>query len=398
MGNDGISIRFRIEDFVTGACGFSSQGPTNRRFEDSGCFYAFILQSGILPEMLPAMPIKILKPLGDRSSLPRLVLLTLLLAGFSLIDSPLSPEETRLYRRIRDAQGVLWAEMEARGEADPLNDPDRTGFIGLEWSETTTTLGSLDSKRNSCDPLWGVRCLRWFDTLGLKAGDRIVVASSASFPGMLYSVLCAAEFRNLAIDLTVSLGASAWGANRPGAPWPVLSRILRGRGFLRTVPLFYTLGGEGENGGGMFPPGIGALERAAAEERVELFRSDDLSRIISRKMALIAPEDAPPARLVVSIGGNESGLGLKDEVLGLPNGLLLEDKAGEAGDGIIALSLRRGIPVLHLLNLQSLAGNAGIDFKVRRPYFTNRPLIFSLLGLLAFTLILASHRRWTWEA
>jgi poly-gamma-glutamate system protein len=344
------------------------------------------------------MIIKILKALRDRSSLPRLVLLTLVLAGFSLADSPLSPEETRLYRRIRDAQRTLWAEMEARGEADPVNDPGRTGFIGLEWSETTTTLGSLDSKQNSCDPLWGVKCLRWFDTLGLKAGDRIVVSSSASFPGMLYSVLCAAEFRNLAIDLTVSLGASAWGANRPGASWPVLSRILRARGFLAAVSLFYTLGGEGENGGGMFPPGIEALERAATEDGVELFRSNDLSGIISRKMALIAPEDGLPARLVVSIGGNESSLGLNDQVLGLPNGLLLGDEAGAAGDGIIALSLRRGIPVLHLLNLRSLAGSAGIDFNVRRPYFTNRPLALSLLGLLAFVLTLASHRRWTWEA
>jgi poly-gamma-glutamate system protein len=341
---------------------------------------------------------KTLKRLGDRSSLPRLVLLTLVLAGFSLIDSPLSPEETRLYRRIGDAQKTLWAEMEARGEADPVNDPDRTGFIGLEWSETTTTLGSLEAKRNSCDPLWGVKCLRWFDTLGLKAGDRIVVSSSASFPGMLYSVLCAAEFRNLAVDLTVSLGASSWGANRPGASWPVLSRILRGHGLLATVPLFYTLGGEGENGGAMLPPGLEALERAAAEEGVELFRSDGLPGIISRKMELIAPENAPPACLVVSIGGNESSLGLNDDVLGLPNGLLFRDQAGAAGDGIIALSLRQDIPVLHLLNLQSLAGSAGIDFNTRRPFFTDRPLVFSLLGLLVFILALASHKRWTWEA
>jgi poly-gamma-glutamate system protein len=327
--------------------------------------------------------------------------LTLALVALSRAHLPLSSEESRLYARVREAQNVLWAEMEKRGQTDPDNDLDRTGFIGLDWSETTTTLGSLESKRNACDPLWAVQCLRWFDRLGLKEGDRVVVTSSASFPGMLYALLAAAESRRLTIDLTVSLGASTWGANRPEAPWPLLGRVLRAHGFLRTRPLFYTLGGNGENGDGMFPDGAEALERAAMEDGVELFRGQ-LSDIIDRKMALVAPKEvAPegvsPARLVVSVGGNQSSLGLDESVITLRNGLLFREDAAAAGDGVIALSLKLGAPVLHLLNLRSLSERVGIDFETRRPFFTGNAFFTASAGLVLFVLVLASHKRWTWE-
>ncbi|MDR1377683.1 MAG: poly-gamma-glutamate system protein [Synergistaceae bacterium] len=343
----------------------------------------------------------------DRSSPLRLVLLTLAMVALSRVYSPLSSEESRLYARVREAQNILWSEMEKRGWTDPVNDLDKTGFIGLDWSETTTTLGFLEAKRNACDPLWAVQFLRWFDRLGLKAGDRVVVTSSASFPGMLYSMLAAAEFRGLAIDLTVSLGASAWGANRSEAPWPLLARVLRAHDLLRTRPLFYTLGGNGENGDGMFPEGIEALKRAAREDGVELFRSGQISDIIDRKMALIAPEIAPnssrvigesAARLVVSVGGNLSSLGLDEIVVTLRNGLLFQEDAAAAGDGVIALSLRLGIPVLHLLNLRSLSQKVGIDFETRRPFFTGNTFLAALAGLTLFVLVLASHKRWTWES
>ncbi|MDR3231449.1 MAG: poly-gamma-glutamate system protein, partial [Synergistaceae bacterium] len=140
------------------------------------------------------------RKLFDCSSPVRLVLLAfaLLLLWTSQGRGDLSPEEARLYRRVRAAQDHLWAELAGRGvELDLEADVDRTGFIGVEWSPITTTLGSLESKRGSCDPLWAVQALRWFDRLELVAGDRVVVLSSSSFPGMLFAVLSAAEARGL---------------------------------------------------------------------------------------------------------------------------------------------------------------------------------------------------------
>ena len=339
-----------------------------------------------------------MRRLRDRSSPLRLVVLAVVLAGCFLAwqSPPLSPEEARLHARILAAQNLLWEEMGRRGQADPVNDTDRSGFIGLEWSETSTTLGNLEAKRNSCDPLWGVVALRWFDALGLKKGDRIVVLSSSSFPGLLHSVLAAAELRGLRVDLAVSLGSSAWGANRPDAPWPVLARILSSHGFLRTRPVFYTLGGDREAGINMPEEGVQALTKAARDDGVELYAPPSLARVIERKMALIAPGGGNAAKLVVNIGGAHSSLGTDGSVAGLKNGLLTEDMARFAGNGVLAGALEKGIPVAHFLNLRSLAEREGVTFGKRRPAPGREDPWPALAGVALFVLVLATHRRWSW--
>jgi poly-gamma-glutamate system protein len=215
---------------------------------------------------------------------------------------------------------------------------------------------------------------------------------------MLYSVLAACEHAGLRVDFTVSLGASEWGANRPRAPWPVMEKILRDGGFLSARPVFYTLGGGGENGGGMPEEGAEALTRAAKSAGVALFRSPSLLDIIERKMSLVVGNGSvPEAKLVVSIGGALSNLGRDEAVIALRNGLLFSKDAPLAGDGVIAASLKRGVPVLHLLNMRSLASRAGIDFDRRSPSFKARSVLIPLAGVALFVLVLATHKRWTWE-
>ena len=340
-----------------------------------------------------------LKPLFDRSGPGRLVLLGLILLGLFLLNGrgTMSLEEARLYGRIREAQDLLWTAMQKNGLTDPVHDTDKTGFIGLEWSETSTTLGKLESKRNASDPLWGAQCLRWFDQLGLQRGDRIVVLSSSSFPGLLYSVLAAAESRGLRVDLVVSLGASAWGANRPQAPWPVMARILSDGGFLQTLPLFYTLGGHNETGTDMLAEGVDALTEAARLDGVELFRPARLADITARKLALLDRPGQPRAGLVVNIGGSEANLGTDEGVVSLHNGLLTGADAAAAGNGVIALALQRDFPVLHLLNLNSMADKVGITFSSRQHHFRGFSPVFALLGLVFFLFVLVTHKRWTWE-
>lgn len=348
------------------------------------------------------VPSDMKKKLFDRSSSLRLIVLAFVLLAFWLFQGsrPLSQEETGLYRRVRAAQDHLWAELGRRGvEFEAESDIDRTGFIGVEWSSITTTLGSLESKRSSCDPLWAVQTLRWFDRLGLVSGDRVAVLSSSSFPGMLFSVLAAAETRGLDIDLTVSLGSSTWGANRPAAPWPVMAEILRAGGFLKTRPHFYTPGGgSGENGGGMLEDGLAALELAVQKDSAELFRPSSLSVAIERKMRLIDAPGRPKAKLVVSVGGSQANMGEDEAAITLPPGLLFPEDRLNGGDGVIGLALRRGYPVLHLLNLHLLADRAGIAYDTRRPKFaTGRSTGLAAAGVLLFVLAMATHRRWTWE-
>lgn len=330
----------------------------------------------------------------------RLVLLTAVLCAlWALLRAPLTAEESRLYRRVEAAQAFLWDALEREGvPGDAAADPYRSGFIGVEWSMTTTTLGSLEAKRCAADPLWAVRLLRWFDAQGLREGDRIVVLASSSFPGLLYSVLAAAEHRGLDVGLAVSLGASTWGANRPEAPWPALARILRRGGFLRVRPAFYTLGGEEENGGGMPEEARELLAGAARSDGAALLLAATLEEAIGRKMRLVEGEDGEaPARLVVGVGGSEGNMGTDPVALSLAPGMRGPGDGGAAGNGVIGRALRAGYPVLHLLNLRALADAEGIGWAERRRSFASRGPVPGALGLALFALVLATHRRWSWD-
>ena len=325
----------------------------------------------------------------------RLLFLTAALAALWLSwTPPLSPAEQRLYDKVLAAQAFLWDELGRRGlPRDEGADPHHSGLIGLEWSVTTTTQGDLKAKRCATDPLWAVQMLRWFDELGLVKGDRVVVLASSSFPGAIYSVLAAAEARGLDTVLGVSLGASNWGANRPEAPWPVLSKALIDAGFLRTRPALCTLGGGSENGGGMPQEARDILTAAAQSEGLPLLVNGDLEEAVQVKMQLVREGRT---RLVVSVGGPEGNMGDSPDVLRLPPGLILPRQDG--GDGVIGRALREGYPVVHILYLRGMADACGVAWEARRPTFVRgRSVLVGTTGLLLFALVLATHRRWGWE-
>ena len=214
-------------------------------------------------------------------------------------------------------------------------------------------------------------------------------------------MLAAAEARGLRVDLAVSLGSSTWGANRPEAPWPVLAGILRRGGFLGldAKPAFYTLGGEEENGFGMPEEARALLAEAARLDDVELFRNATLDEAVDRKMRLIGGDGSePPAKLVVSVGGSEGNIGTDPAAMSLMSGVLAPGEGPHAGNGVIGMALRAGRPVLYLLNLRVLAEAEGIGWEERRPEFAARgSAMASVLGLALFALVMATHRRWTWE-
>ncbi len=326
-------------------------------------------------------------------------LILLLALGLGLIwhltgYSPLSRDEERLWLRVREAQRHVLAWRMERGSAlSPVDDPWESGLVGLEWSPLSTTLGSLPAKRTACDPAWSLAALRWFDILGLDPGDPVAIVSSSSFPGMMLNVLAAAEHRGMDVHLVVSLGSSTWGCNDPVSPWPLMAQELRRAGFLRTRARFYTLGGEGETGGGISPEGVGIMSDAAAAEEVQLIDLSSQSAMTEWKMGWIRKVDP---KVVISIGGSSANMGGDPVALSLPPGLLSPGRE-DGGDGVIGLSLRAGYPVIHLLNVKELAIREGIAFD--SPPKLGRGGRFSiggaLSGMVFFAVVMSCYRRFS---
>ena len=303
-----------------------------------------------------------------------------------------SVQERKLMSSVREAQNFLYDLRVSRGsEFEKADDPYRTGFIGLEWSPLSTTLGALEAKRTACDPRWSVVVRRWMESLDVQPGDCVAVYSSSSFPGMAFNVLKALESLGARPLLVVSLGSSTWGANDPRFPWPTLEKELRAAGFLRTQAYAYTPGGGRDVGGGLPPEALELLRAAAAENRVPLVVKDSLEEVIQWKVDLLARHHA---KALVSIGGSESNLGPGNDILRLRPGL---HRSGSAGSGVIGRALQAGYPVAHLLNVKGLAAATGVPFDAPPGaiFHGARSLWASLACLAAFVAVMAVYKRWS---
>lgn len=279
----------------------------------------------------------------------------------------LSEDEARAYDRVLSMQAKLWAGLRARNiDLSIETDPRKTGLIGVEWSPITTTLGPLEAKRTATDPRWAAWLLRYFDSLGIESGDKLVINASGSFPGLLLSALVASEIRGVALSLFVSLTSSTWGANRTDAPLPVILKILNDNG-IKISPKI-TLGGNDERGGGLGEDSIKILRASAEQNGFTL--SDSVS---TDELERFNP------KAVILIGGSVSSSKIE----------------------------KRYPSSLRLLNLKQLSQTAGIPYgglRFERKFIqtdSGKPdkknAALAAIGLILFFCILKTHKRWDWE-
>ena len=259
--------------------------------------------------------------------------------------------EQRLHDRILSAQKFLWRSLGVMGvERDKTADPEHSGFIGVRQSVITTKTGSLSAKQCSTNPLWGVQFMRWFGELGVRAGDRVVVSASSSFPAMVYACLAACETLGLRVIFMLSLGSSSWGANREGMNFAGMLDVLRRGAFLKTRPSLYTLGGVNENADGMDDAAKTLLQgNVSDDELVKGLTLDELVTLISG------------SRVLINIGGNASSMGMDRMTLPLPPGVVYPAENIDGGNGLVNNALKAGVPVINVREVRMLAKKCGID-------------------------------------
>jgi poly-gamma-glutamate system protein len=289
-----------------------------------------------------------------------------------LLSGLLLGPEAALHRQAEDAASrmahglaAIRACAAAAGHAaDPADDPNGTGLIGLEYSELTTTKGDPAAKRTSVVPDFAALFVHLYSQAGARPGEAVAVGASSSFPAFILAALSAAETLELRPLLIVSLAASQWGANNPRFTWLDMQDCLNRAGVLTIRPLAVSLGGEDDAGGGLSENMRAFLASEAEKRGFPRLDETDLERNVSRRMDLYrtAAGDTRIAAFV-NIGGGAANMGEDAGILSLRPGLTSPPPpASAASRGAVHAMADAGVPIIHILNIRGLAERYGFPW------------------------------------
>jgi len=275
------------------------------------------------------------------------------------------PEMLRAAQTMQAAMDVVRAEKERRGLMQPADiDPNRTGLIGPEWSQITTTLGILPAKRTATNPDFAAALVRLIDGLSLPSRAPVAVVASGSLVGANVAILCALDALGLAPILVSSLGASMYGATDLDFTWLDIEAAIRSAGVLAVRSHAVVFGAEGGVGRGLDAAGVDALRRAAERHHVRILQASDFTLLIEEALAVISgptsQSDSP--HLLVNIGGSLIGLGKCDEADRWPAGLIKTPPPCSGEAGLVGKLAVRSVPVLHILNMRRFAADLGLPY------------------------------------
>lgn len=349
--------------------------------------------------------------LKARIGLPSLLIaLLFLLAGFGSQYLPRPLERNPHYdsmlaaaRRSLEAQALIRQTLIDEGIAIEAEDVNRTGLIGPEMSELVSSMGLLEAKRSSLNPDFAALMVQYYAEAGLKAGDRVALGISGSFPGLAIAALSAAKEFNLQARVIASYCASTYGATRPEMSLPRMLRLLKDAGLVDHELVALSYGGEVDSGPLGLSSDPAALVRSLAQqEEVPLIEAASLRKNMEQRLALFGDGIA----CFVNIGGASANTGQGMASLDFPNGLAMArpKSADPFAAGLLSAYANQGIPVIHLLNIRGLAAQHGLPIDpspLPEPghgsvyYAKSRPsgLLIGVCLLAAFlSLALGRHR------
>ena len=302
---------------------------------------------------------------------------------------------------VQAGEAVSKCRLSARVAIDAEVDVNETGFIGLDTSSITTSLGSLQSKRTSTNPNFAALLVYLLHRAGVEEGDCVAVGASGSFPALIVAALSACRALGARPLLICSLGASQWGANHPRFHWLNMWECLKEKGLFSAEPVAWSLGGDRDTGRDMNPEGRARLQTALEELGLKMISEPDLSRNISERMRLLQQEaGGKDIKAFINVGGSWANLGTDESVLKINPGLSMpRDIPIPERRGMIQEMAWRGVPVIHCLFIHGLAREFGLPWdpsplpdpgeggvfriaRERHPALTFLILIYILAGVL----------------
>jgi poly-gamma-glutamate system protein len=204
--------------------------------------------------------------------------------------------------------------------------------------------------------------VNYFHQAGLRPGDPIAVSLTGSFPALNIALLAAAEQLQLKPVVITSVGASMWGANDPEFTWLDMERLLVERKLLSTRSVAASLGGSNDRGRGLSPKGRTLLKTAVERSGARLISEPTLEEAVKKRIE-IYDQGAAPERIkaFVNVGGGAASIGNQmgaDFIRAGVNRSL--PRYNWTQRGVLHIYAQRGLPVIHVLNIESIARTYGL--------------------------------------
>ena len=316
---------------------------------------------------------------------------------------------------ILDADAVKAASIMRRGMAalknmreelhlpiDPVLDPAESGLIGTDYSDLTTSIGSLSAKQTTLNPAFAGLVTVWLKQAGVSAHDPVAVCLTGSFPALNLAALSACQALDLHPTIFTSVGASNYGANIPGFTWLDMEKRLTDLGILQVRTAFASLGGIVDTGGGLDETGYELGKEAVQRHGARYIPENGVPGLLPdmmRRMKIYTRNGMP--RAFINVGGGVTSLGWVSEAALLDNGLLKRIPSTDSRQrGIIFRMYEQHVPVIHLINIERLASRYGLPIapqtvpdetdgkKNRRHTLIGTALLFALWWIFSVRMIL----------
>ncbi len=278
----------------------------------------------------------------------------------------LTVDEQRIGEMGRRAEATVWKgfsliwQARLRADmADTTHDSLKTGMIGVEYTPLTSTIGYETAKGLSTRPGWASWIVEELVRRGVKAGDKVALSMTGSFPGINLAVLAALQELEVEVKGISSVGASSWGANEPGFTWPEIESRLVTEGALRVGCGAVTFGGTGDRGLEWGDDEIAIAAEVVRRSGLPLIKPRNLRDAVERRLLFYGKLKRYKA--FINIGGGAATLGGGAKMRFVRGGWF-EEPLGLQGspNGVMDAFLKAGVPCLNLLYLEDMNRRYGV--------------------------------------
>lgn len=289
-------------------------------------------------------------------------------------------EKIEAARRARRAFEAVRSARIAQGTRfDAEIDPAQSGLIGVLMSPVTTNSGHLASKQISVNPNFAALAVHYLKRLDVQKGDLVAVGFSGSFPAINIAVLAAIETIGAEPIVISSASASQFGANDPAMMWPDMETLLVDRGVFTTRSVAVSRGGIEDRAMGLTKEGKALIDAAMARSGAAAIRSTNYAVSVDERMKIYEEKaGGRPFKAYINVGGGTTSVGTRIGKRLFEPGINRSAPVGASEiDSVMTRFVLKGVPVVHLIKIASLADRYGFPLEVKESPQVGQGRIFS---------------------